>query len=495
MCIELSICIAAVSFPLGLCTTCTLATTTTLGVAAAGTFTAVTGAIAALLAGILGVAAAAIVVVLAILCAPVIAVLGVCGLSTAAIVTLISSILGICGLSGTAVASYIGAIAGGAILPGTGIFGGGGLFGGGGFFGGGGIGAGGGLGGAIGGGGGGIGGAIGSIGSGIGIGGGGGIGSIGSGIGLGGGGGISGVFSGVGGAMGSPVAGLFGGGFSSPFSAAIGIILYPCFGPISMVMGYDYTPFADLGYYFPILETPAEYINYYEPYETAWDHTVKPVLEVYWHFMDHYFCEWEKGEPICDWLEENWWRSDADEWTIFFPDSNNTNYTNYTKDYYNNDTVKMIGLPSSNTVMEAKASCSVKLETAGASIFDYVVEDEKPEEKVSAVFTDSLTSVLEEENDDSSSSVHTTTTRQSEGDTVYDIYFTVQKTFSCENQNEPPCEEVLNASTEEFIQSTKATLEEAVNDGQITSIVQNVAHHQHAYFMEQDSDVNSINCS
>lgn len=72
MCIELSICIAAVSFPLGLCTTCTLATTTTLGVAAAGTFTAVTGVIAALLAGILGIAAAAVVVVLAILCAPVI---------------------------------------------------------------------------------------------------------------------------------------------------------------------------------------------------------------------------------------------------------------------------------------------------------------------------------------------------------------------------------------------------------------------------------------
>lgn len=72
MCIELSICIAAVSFPLGLCTTCTLAATTTLGVAAAGTFTAVTGALAAITVGVLGIIAAAIVVVLSILCAPVI---------------------------------------------------------------------------------------------------------------------------------------------------------------------------------------------------------------------------------------------------------------------------------------------------------------------------------------------------------------------------------------------------------------------------------------
>eukprot|EP00594_Rhizosolenia_setigera_P013425 CAMPEP_0178969076 /NCGR_PEP_ID=MMETSP0789-20121207/18630_1 /TAXON_ID=3005 /ORGANISM="Rhizosolenia setigera, Strain CCMP 1694" /LENGTH=211 /DNA_ID=CAMNT_0020655119 /DNA_START=23 /DNA_END=654 /DNA_ORIENTATION=- len=141
---------------------------------------------------------------------------------------------------------------------------------------------------------------------------------------------------------------------------------------------------------------------------------------------------------------------------IYLYNNNNNNETG--NDDINNNSTALSALmkefsiwtsPPPLTTTRVRASCSARIETSNVDIFDYVVEDEEPEQKVSKVFQQTVNDILSDTliMDLESSSTQkiyspssSTTTTQNDADNSFssnnsfDVFFTLSsKEFSCDD--------------------------------------------------------------
>lgn len=141
---------------------------------------------------------------------------------------------------------------------------------------------------------------------------------------------------------------------------------------------------------------------------------------------------------------------------IYLYNNNNNNETG-NDDINNNSALSALmkefsiwtSSPPHLTTTRVRASCSARIETSNVDIFDYVVEDEEPEQKVSKVFQQTVNDILSDTfmMDLDSSSIQTiyspsssTTTTQNDADNSFssnnsfDVFFTLSsKEFSCDD--------------------------------------------------------------
>lgn len=213
------------------------------------------------------------------------------------------------------------------------------------------------------------------------------------------------------------------------------------------------------------------------------------------------------------------YRDDIESLSIFFPGEQFEKF-----DFLNNDNIL---LSSSDTSIEAKASCSAIVETSNIDIFDYVVEREEPEQRLSNVFEETIMNLLFDATTTNVSSVvrlfdptdasllneETNFTSSS----VFDVYFTVTKAFSCRNEtqvdntvqhNMTKIEKESSSSTTStstacdsanekantFIQNTTVALEEAANSGYLNNKLKENGLMSGVGFIESQSTVDSISC-
>lgn len=214
------------------------------------------------------------------------------------------------------------------------------------------------------------------------------------------------------------------------------------------------------------------------------------------------------------------YRDDIESLSIFFPDDQLEKF-DFLSQNKNNDNIL---LSSSDTSIEAKASCSAIVETSNIDIFDYVVEREEPEQRLSNVFEETIMNLLFDATTTNVSSVvrlfdptdasllneETNFTSSS----VFDVYFTVTKAFSCRNEtqvddtvqhNMTNIEKESSSSTTSacdsayekantFIQNTTIALEEAADSGYLNNKLKENGLMSGVGFIESQSTVDSISC-
>lgn len=151
--------------------------------------------------------------------------------------------------------------------------------------------------------------------------------------------------------------------------------------------------------------------------------------------------------------------------------------------------------------ISAKTSCSVLLETSQTTSFN-AQDNEDMEQKVSNVFTDTINDILSESLNATlahiSSNIDLTMTQPGNysSSTFFDIYFTVAKQFSCNEEGGDKstiCEKAF-INAQGFIHDTKSLLEDFDIDD-LSNITMRYGSSSGVVFLEENINTNSISCN
>lgn len=151
--------------------------------------------------------------------------------------------------------------------------------------------------------------------------------------------------------------------------------------------------------------------------------------------------------------------------------------------------------------ISAKTSCSVLLETSQTTSLNSQ-DNEDMEQKVSNVFTDAIDDILSESLNATlahiSSNIDLTMTQPGNysSSTFFDIYFTVAKQFSCneeEGDESTICEKAF-INAQGFIHDTKSLLEDFDIDD-LSNITMRYGSFSGVGFLEENINMNSISCN
>jgi len=169
--------------------------------------------------------------------------------------------------------------------------------------------------------------------------------------------------------------------------------------------------------------------------------------------------------------------------------------------FFSSDETNTLGLLSHEGI-KARASCqtTLKIKNSGANDLMEEENDKDLEQNVSKVFDESINEILSGSLSDDLDTETTATlsnnidgTIENDSPDVFNVYFTVSKSFACD-EGEFLCDKTF-ARAHTFVLDTKAWFEEGSNSDSLSSTVKEKGSLSGIEFIDQkNSNMNSVKC-